>query len=100
MASTTSTQLAAAAPNRILTPIITMEGHDHELRSISYFPDGKRMISGAWNNTIRRWDLQAGKEIEDVRDICEWNVRAVAISRDGRWVITAGGDEKCGELKA
>jgi WD40 repeat protein len=99
MVSTSKTQ-PAAAPKMILTPAMTLAGHDDEIRSISYFPDGKQMVSGGSDKTTRRWDLQAGKEIEDVRDVCEWNVGAVAVSRDGRWVITAGGDEKRGVFKA
>jgi WD40 repeat protein len=100
MTSTSSTQPAVAAPKMILTPVMTLKGHDSEISSISYFPDGQQMISAAWDKTTRRWDLQAGKEIEGARDLCEWDVDAVAVSRDGRWVITAGGDEKCRELKA
>jgi len=57
---------------------------------MSYFPDAKRMISISWDMTVRRWDLQAGKEIEKARDVCEGRVFAVAVSRDGRWVVTAG----------
>ncbi|KAG2343608.1 hypothetical protein BDR05DRAFT_837891, partial [Suillus weaverae] len=61
--------------------------------SIFYFPDGQRIISGSDDEkTTRQWDLQAGKEIEEARDVCEQEVHAVAVSRDGRWVITAGGD--------
>jgi WD40 repeat protein len=99
MDSTSKTQ-PAAAPKMILTPLMTLKGHKHDIVSISYSADGKRMVSGALDNTTRRWDLQADKEIEDVRDVCEWNIGAVAVSRDGRWVITAGGDEKRGVLKA
>jgi WD40 repeat protein len=100
MASTLSTQPAAAAPKTILPPVMTLEGHDNTIRTISYSPDGKQMISGGWDKTSRRWNLQAGMEIEDLRDVCEWAVHAVAVSRDGRWVITACGDENRGELKA
>jgi WD40 repeat protein len=100
MASTLSTQPAAPVPKMILPPVMTLEGHDDHIRSICYSPDGKQMVSGGWDKTSRRWDLQAGKEIEDVRDVCEWGAYVVAVSRDGRWIITAGGDEKCGELKA
>jgi WD40 repeat protein len=64
--------------------------------STSYFPDGQRMISGSWDKTSRQWDLKAGKEIEGARDVCEGDVWAVAVSQDGRWVVTGGG----GELKA
>jgi len=70
------------------------------VNSISYFPDGKQMIGGSTDNAARRWDLQTGKEIVDERVVCEWEVRAVAVSSDNRWVITAGGDQDLGELKA
>jgi WD40 repeat protein len=103
MASTPSTR-HAAAPKMILPTVMTLEGHDSNItssiNSIYYSPDGKQMVSGGWDQTTRRWDLQAGKEIGDVRDVCEWIVHAVAISRDSRWVVTAGGDDKRGELKA
>ncbi|KAJ8586599.1 WD40 repeat-like protein [Rhizopogon salebrosus TDB-379] len=100
MVSTSSTYPAAAARKIVLTPVMTLVSHDRRIQSISYFPDGKQMITGAFDNTIRKWDLQAGKEIEDVRDVREWAVYAVAVSRDGRWVIAAGGDVKRGELNA
>jgi WD40 repeat protein len=100
MASTLSTQPAAAAPKMILPPVMTLEGHDNKIRSICYSPDGKQVVSGGMDKTTRRWDLQAGKEIEDVRGVCEWGVYAVAAPRDGRWIITAGGDDERGELKA
>jgi WD40 repeat protein len=59
---------------------------------ISYFPDGKQMITGSGDKTVRLWDLATGKEVEKARVVREQEVRAVAVSRDGRWVITAGGD--------
>jgi WD40 repeat protein len=59
---------------------------------ISYFPDGKQMISGSGDKTVRLWDLETGKEVEKARVVREQEVCAVAVSRDGRWVITAGGD--------
>lgn len=51
------------------------------------------MVSGSIDNTTRRWDLETGKEIEKVRDHCKERVRAVEVSRDGRWVVTAAGME-------
>lgn len=94
-----SIQHAAAAHNIVLNPIMTLEGHDKYIRSISYFPDGRRMISGSWDKTAWQWDLQVGKEIEEARNVCERGIWAVAVSRDGRWVITGGGGLGHGELK-
>ncbi|KAG2339310.1 WD40 repeat-like protein [Suillus weaverae] len=63
-----STSTKAATTKSILTPTITLKGHKKWIRSISYFPDGQRMISGSWDKTTRQWDLKAGKEIEEARD--------------------------------
>ncbi|KAG1811644.1 WD40-repeat-containing domain protein [Suillus variegatus] len=98
-----SAPTSKAAPMRSnLTPSMTLNGHGNLIQSISYFPDGQRMISGSEDKTARQWDLKAGKEIEDSRSICENEVRAVGVSRDGRWVVTStgGGDRSSAELKA
>jgi WD40 repeat protein len=60
------------------------------------------MISASGDKTVRLWDLEAGKEIEGARVVREQEVCAVAVSRDGHWVITAGGDfrDGPGELEA
>ncbi|KAG2069004.1 WD40 repeat-like protein [Suillus decipiens] len=83
----------------ILTSSMTLRGHRCNIQSMSYFPDGQRMISGSWDKTTRRWDLKAGKEIKGAQGICEGKVYAVAVSMDGRWVVTGGGDYDHGELK-
>ncbi|KAG2336069.1 hypothetical protein BDR05DRAFT_971273 [Suillus weaverae] len=95
-----STSTKAAGTKSILTPSVTLKGHGLYLRSISYFPDGKRMISGSYDMTARQWDLKAGKEIKEARDVCKEEVWAVAVSRDSRWVVTGGGDHDRPELKA
>jgi len=73
------------------------------LESICYCPDGKQMIIGSSDKTIRLWDLRTGKEIEERRIVSEQEVRVVAVSRDGRWVVTGGADpnyQRPGLLKA
>ncbi|KAG2343550.1 WD40 repeat-like protein [Suillus weaverae] len=59
-----------------------------------------RMISVSLDKTTGQWDLKTGKEIEEARDVCERMVYTVAVSRDGQWVVTGGGEYNCGELKA
>ncbi|KAG2744519.1 WD40 repeat-like protein [Suillus brevipes Sb2] len=102
--ASTSTQPVGTADKSILRPVMTLEGHEPWNTSlpdgkqdeskyvsyISYFPDGKQMISGSYDKTIRRWDLRKGKEIEKDREVSEY-VGAVRVSRDGRWVVIAGG---------
>ncbi|KAG2361614.1 quinon protein alcohol dehydrogenase-like superfamily [Suillus spraguei] len=84
----------------ILKPVTTFEGHEGRITSISYFLDGQRIISGSLDKTTRQWDLKAGKEIEGAKEVFEKRVCAVAVSRDGRWIVTADGDWNGGRLKA
>jgi WD40 repeat protein len=93
-----------------LPAVMTLEGHGPARDNlaahvfISYFPDGKQMFSGSRDGTSLRWDLETGKEIDETRDVCEQNIWAVAVSRDGRWVVTSIGEDESsdppGEIKA
>ncbi|KAJ8591389.1 WD40 repeat-like protein [Rhizopogon salebrosus TDB-379] len=100
MQATDPTLTQSTTATTELSPVVTFEGHKWRVLSLSYFPNGKQIISGCIDRTTRRWDLQAGREIEEARDICDQAVWAVEVSRDGRWVITAGGDVNHAELKA
>jgi len=71
----------------------------NSISCISYLPDGKQMISGSRDKTIRRWDLQEGKEIEEAREVLGNSLEAVEVSRDGRWVVTAGWEVKVSEVE-
>ncbi|KAG2349164.1 WD40 repeat-like protein [Suillus weaverae] len=110
-----STQPRGTTANKsVLIPVMTLEGHNPVtsnlpngkqhinlyVSTVAYFPDGKQIISGSEDKTARRWDLQAGKEIEKARDLCGQEVWAVAVSGDGRWVVTSITGEASGELKA
>ncbi|KAG2060311.1 WD40 repeat-like protein, partial [Suillus hirtellus] len=77
-----------------------LKGHGEWIASMSYFPDGQRMISGSDDCTSRQWDLKAGKEIEAARYVFKRMVWVVAVSRNGRWVVAGGGDLESAELKA
>lgn len=88
---------ARVATKSILKPAMTLKGG---YESISYCPGNGRLISGSTDKTLRQWDLNVGKEIEEVRRVYEKRVCVVAVSKDGRWIVTGGGDYDCAELKA
>jgi WD40 repeat protein len=99
-----SKSMRPAASAEELTVVMTLEGHekpnpggkyyswDSNPVTMSYVPGGKQMISGSSDKTARKWDLQTGKEINEARVVCELAVHAVAVSRDGRWIVTTGGN--------
>ncbi|OJA16675.1 hypothetical protein AZE42_12013, partial [Rhizopogon vesiculosus] len=91
--TSTSIQLPAGAAKRFLTPVMELKGHKRNVSSMCYFPDNEQIISaGSSDWTTRRWNLQTGKEIEEARDFLGQSANAVAVSKDGQWVITASGD--------
>jgi WD40 repeat protein len=101
--ASSSKQPGIAVNKSVLTPVMTLEGHEPYMPSfgyhskhykdisyISYFPDGKQMISRSRDKTIRRWDLREGKEIKEAREVCDnYHSGEAVVSRDGRWVVTA-----------
>lgn len=51
--------------------------------------DGRRILSGGWDNDMRLWDVDSAKELRHLK--APSYVEAVALSPDGRRAIAAGG---------
>ena len=43
--------------------LCTLTGHSKTVSSVAYSPDGKHIVSGSWDNTVKVWDSQTGKEV-------------------------------------
>jgi WD40 repeat protein len=84
-------QPTATATRSTLTPVMTLKGHKGLVSHMSYTQDSKLMISGSMDKTVRRWDIHAGKEIKEAREVWTESINAsdMVVSRDGRWVVTA-----------
>jgi WD40 repeat protein len=41
----------------------TLRGHTKGVRSVAYSPDGKQIVSGSFDNTVKVWDSQTGTEV-------------------------------------
>jgi tricorn protease-like protein len=66
-----------------------LSGHKDTVSSAAFSPDGKRLVSGSWDTTIKVWDVESGAEVMTLRGDNKW-VTAVAFSLDGTRIASGG----------
>jgi WD40 repeat protein len=66
--------------------------NEHSVRSVVFSPDGRWILSGGWDGTVRLWDANTGKQLRRYLGHTE-GVRGVAISPDGRLAASASDDK-------
>src|SRR5262249_13964846 len=71
--------------------ITVWKGHPGGVSCAALTPDGKTMVSGSWDGTIKLWDVEKGKERRTLPVLVP-NVTALAISPDGSTFATAAHD--------
>jgi len=71
--------------------VATLTGHNDLVNSVAYSPDGRYIVSGSRDNTIKVWDARTYKEVETLRGHNRW-VYSVAYSPDGRYIVSGSED--------
>ncbi len=77
-----------------LPPGATLEaktGHTHVVTAVAVTPDGRRLVSGSEDETVRVWDADTGRELMLLRGH-DRGIRSVSVSSDGRLVASADWD--------
>jgi WD40 repeat protein len=69
-----------------------LEGHTDLIRSVSFSPDGTRIVSGSDDETIRLWDAATGQPIGQPLRGHTHSVESVSLSRDGTRIISCSYD--------
>lgn len=67
-------------------------GHTDTIRSVAFSPDGKRIVSGSWDKTIRIWDVKAGTVIHRIEGLSD-KIVAVTFTTDGNKIVSGGIDK-------
>jgi WD40 repeat protein len=67
----------------------TLKGHTANVSSLAFSADGRRLVSGSYDATMKLWDVATGKELATFKDR---PVRAVAITADSKTLATGSSD--------
>lgn len=74
----------------------TLTGHTAAVVSLTFTPDGTRLVTGSWDRTVALWDPHTGRRIDRLTGFGHV-IRAVDVSPDGRRIAVAswsGNDRK------
>ena len=75
------------------TTVKTLKGHTEVVNSVTFSPDGKWLVSGSDDATLKMWDISQWQNIETLEPITFrilFPVEQVAFSPDGKMLATAG----------
>jgi WD40 repeat protein len=76
-------------PQEVLTGI--QAGAPAVYAGVAFSPDGRRLVGGGEDNTVKIWEVPSGRELHTLRGH-SGDVWAAAFSPDGRWAASAGED--------
>lgn len=68
-----------------------LEGHRDTVRALATSADGRLLLSGSWDKTLRLWDLATGTCLRELRGHAGW-VDAVGFAAAGRRAVSGSRD--------
>lgn len=69
-----------------------LRGHGNSVHSVTFSPDGKYILSGSSDNTLRIWDAISGKAVTPPLRGHKSSILSVAFSRDGKRIVSGSKD--------
>ncbi|KAJ6450552.1 hypothetical protein C8R47DRAFT_1181444 [Mycena vitilis] len=72
--------------------VAVLEGHTSVVLSVAFSSDGKHIVSGADDRSVRIWDAESGEQLGGPLEGHTDCVRSVAFSPDGKHIVSGSHD--------
>ncbi len=69
-----------------------LKGHTDVIYVMAFFPDGRTLVSGGWDGTIRLWDVGTGRQLASAQG--QGSVYALGVTPDGSEIVVGGGENR------
>lgn len=70
----------------------SFRGHEKSVWNVAFSPDGRHVVSGSGDGTLKMWEVSSGECLRSFRR-CEGGVVNVAFSRNGKNIVVG---DRCG----
>src|SRR4051812_10486660 len=73
--------------------LLTLNGHTNWVESVAFSPDGRKIVSGSSDKTLRVWDAESGSSILGPLMGHTDRVRSEAFTPAGKKIVSGSGDK-------
>ncbi|KAG5716196.1 hypothetical protein E4T56_gene10766 [Termitomyces sp. T112] len=69
-----------------------INGHTNQVTSVAFSPDGKSIVSGSFDQSVRVWEASSGAQLKKLNGHTD-QVTSVAFSPDGKYIVSGSEDQ-------